>query len=158
MKNGKLTGKLSRFHDQVAGSKPAPRESKPPETYLQLAKKLGGRIHSNYAGSYCLVKKHFPLTYHHGGMQLADVADNLQLPLAAFRVKEDPGSIFPQSLLFLDTETTGLGGAGAVAFLIGVGSIAGGGFEIRQYLIPDYSDEAAMLEALLEEFSRRRHW
>jgi len=153
MSKGKLTDKLNRFHDQVAGHKPAAPKNKPPESYRQLAKKLGGRIHSNHAGSYCLVKKHFPLTYQHGSMQLADVADNSQLPLAAFCVEDDPGSISPQSFLFLDTETTGMGGAGVVAFLIGVGSITSDGFEIRQYLIPDYSDEAAMLEALLEEFS-----
>ena len=30
------------------------------------------------------------------------------------------------------------------------------GFEVRQYLIPDYSDETAMLEALLEEFSANK--
>ncbi len=163
MKKGKLTDKLNRFHDQVAGPKPVARENKLPESYLKLAEKLGGCILSNHAGSYCLVKKQYPLTYHHGSMQLADVVANSQLPLAAsrlpladFRVKDDPGSVSSQSLLFLDTETTGLGGAGAVAFLIGVGSINSDGFEIRQYLIPDYSDEAAMLEALLEEFSTEK--
>ncbi|MDH4032918.1 MAG: ribonuclease H-like domain-containing protein, partial [candidate division Zixibacteria bacterium] len=51
------------------------------------------------------------------------------------------------------TETTGLGGSGAVAFLVGCGSVTENGFEVRQYLMPDYSDEAAMLEALQEEFS-----
>lgn len=49
-------------------------------------------------------------------------------------------------LLFLDTETTGLsGGAGTVAFEIGVGFIDERGMVIRQYIMRDYCEEAAML-------------
>lgn len=48
--------------------------------------------------------------------------------------------------LFLDTETTGLsGGAGTVAFEIGVGWIEARGMVIRQYVMRDYGEEAAML-------------
>ena len=57
--------------------------------------------------------------------------------------------------LFIDTETTGLsGGAGTVAFLVGCGYIEGDRFIVRQYLMPDYSAEPAMLSALGELFSR----
>ncbi|MGN0775467.1 MAG: ribonuclease H-like domain-containing protein [Candidatus Ventricola sp.] len=52
-------------------------------------------------------------------------------------------------VLFLDTETTGLsGGAGTVAFEIGVGFIDERGMVIRQYVMRDYSEEAAMLEEI----------
>ena len=52
-------------------------------------------------------------------------------------------------VMFLDTETTGLsGGAGTVAFEIGVGFIDGRGMVIRQYVMRDYSEEAAMLEEI----------
>ena len=52
-------------------------------------------------------------------------------------------------LLFLDTETTGLsGGAGTLAFEIGVGYIQGHYMIIRQYVMRDYSEEAAMLHDL----------
>lgn len=51
--------------------------------------------------------------------------------------------------LFLDTETTGLsGGAGTVAFLVGVGFVEGGDFVVEQYLMRDYSDEFEMIDAL----------
>ena len=51
-----------------------------------------------------------------------------------------------ERLLFLDTETTGLsGGAGTVAFEIGVGWIEPRGMVIRQYIMRDYSQEGAML-------------
>lgn len=49
-------------------------------------------------------------------------------------------------LLFLDTETTGLsGGAGTIAFEIGLGYIDERGMVIRQYVMRDYGEEAAML-------------
>lgn len=58
--------------------------------------------------------------------------------------------------LFLDTETTGLsGGAGTVAFLVGLGFVRGDEFVVEQYLMGDYADEAEMLERIarrMEEF------
>jgi len=52
-------------------------------------------------------------------------------------------------VLFLDTETTGLnGGAGTVAFEIGLGFVDARGMVIRQYVMRDYSEEGAMLEEI----------
>ena len=51
-----------------------------------------------------------------------------------------------RKLLFLDTETTGLsGGAGTLAFEIGLGVIDARGMVIRQYVMRDYGEESAML-------------
>ena len=59
-------------------------------------------------------------------------------------------------VLFLDTETTGLsGGAGTVAFEVGIGFLESRGMVIRQYVMRDYSEEAAMLQeiaALIRRF------
>ena len=58
-------------------------------------------------------------------------------------------------LLFLDTETTGLsGGAGTVAFEIGVGFIDERGMVIRQYVMRDYGEEGAMLAEIAKLFER----
>ena len=60
-----------------------------------------------------------------------------------------------EKLLFLDTETTGLnGGAGTVAFEIGLGWIEPRGMVIRQYVMRDYHEEAAMLEEIAGLFRR----
>ncbi len=60
-----------------------------------------------------------------------------------------------RKLLFLDTETTGLnGGAGTVAFEIGLGWIEPSGMIIRQYVMRDYHEEAAMLEEIASIFRR----
>lgn len=57
--------------------------------------------------------------------------------------------------LFLDTETTGLsGGAGTVAFLVGIGYAEGDDFVVEQYLMKDYADEADMLDQLARRMER----
>jgi len=57
----------------------------------------------------------------------------------------------PRSIIFLDTETTGLsGGTGTVAFLVGVGRWSSSGFTVEQYLMRDYHEERAMLLGLQE--------
>ncbi|MEG0768084.1 MAG: ribonuclease H-like domain-containing protein, partial [Clostridia bacterium] len=56
--------------------------------------------------------------------------------------------------LFLDTETTGLRGAGTVAFLIGVGFVQDEGFVVRQLLMRDYPEEPALLEELAQLLPR----
>lgn len=64
--------------------------------------------------------------------------------------------------LFLDTETTGLGGgAGTHVFLLGLASFvrdADGAdhFEVRQWVLPDPADEAALLDVLVEEAAAAR--
>ena len=56
---------------------------------------------------------------------------------------------------FLDTETTGLsGGAGTVAFLVGVGYAMGEGFCVEQLFMRDYSDEPELLLRLNELLCR----
>lgn len=58
-----------------------------------------------------------------------------------------PNEIAPESILFLDTETTGLStGVGTVAFLIGVGFIRGKELIVRQYLMRDYDEEIFVLQ------------
>jgi len=57
-------------------------------------------------------------------------------------------SLYLQDILFIDTETTGLaGGTGTVPFLIGVGCFADGGFWVHQFLMRDYNEETAVLDA-----------
>lgn len=52
--------------------------------------------------------------------------------------------------LFLDTETTGLRGAGTVAFLVGLGWIEEDTFRIRQVLMRDYPEELPLLSVVAE--------
>lgn len=68
---------------------------------------------------------------------------------------EFPQRIAPEDVLFLDTETTGLsGGAGTVAFEIGLGYFTSGGFAVEQLLMRDYPYEAQMLSMLVSRMKR----
>jgi uncharacterized protein YprB with RNaseH-like and TPR domain len=62
----------------------------------------------------------------------------------------------PDQWLFLDTETTGLaGGSGTYAFLVGIAWWEGGGLEIEQFFLREYSEERALLFALGERIAER---
>ena len=60
-------------------------------------------------------------------------------------------------VVFLDTETTGLfGGAGSLAFLIGIGCFTEKGLIIEQYLMRDFDEEYPMLKSLLDRLKEFR--
>ena len=153
MTQDNLKDRLNRFQSSIAPKPKKPVKKGPPERYLRLAKAMGGELVNRPAGSYVLVKRLYPLHYRHGNRLLRDMMKQEQMPVSAFTLQAEGGTLDLGALLFVDIETTGLGGSGAVAFLIGFGSVVAEGFEVRQYLIPDYSDECAMLEDILAEFA-----
>ena len=58
-------------------------------------------------------------------------------------------------VLFLDTETTGLsGGAGTVAFMVGLGYLVGDRFRVEQYMMRAYSDEPLLIAKTAEMLAR----
>jgi uncharacterized protein len=60
----------------------------------------------------------------------------------------------PGEWLFLDTETTGLsGGSGTYPFLVGIAWWEGGGLEIEQLFMREYSEERSLLFALRERIA-----
>jgi len=125
-----------------------------PSRYRRLAETLGAELVTRDEGTYCLVRTLYETGSRLGRFVLEKPAFAVHLPLSAFNAMETEGEVSLEELLFFDIETTGLGGTGAVAFLIGCGSVVPEGFEVRQYLLPDFSDETAMLERVLEELSQ----
>ena len=61
-----------------------------------------------------------------------------------------------EDFLFFDLETTGLGGAGTVAFLAAFGSIISGELNISQYLLLDYPGENDFLANVLDELKKEK--
>ncbi len=151
MSDEDLKKKLDRFQNLIHSPQHEPPASHFPERYRTLAEANGGELVANHAGAYCRVRTLYPFEHYHGSCCLDDAAASATVPLSAFTSMDEPGELELSSMLFIDTETTGLGGAGAVAFLVGCGSLVEDGFEVRQYLLPDYSDECAMLEDLQQE-------
>lgn len=113
----------------------------------------GGRLEETDAGACFVVDHVYPLNFRHGSGRLATLLDRPTGVAARMtgdgRLAERPF----RDYLFLDTETTGLGGAGTVAFMVGVGffdhtATDGDVFVVRQYFLRDHGDESAMLHLL----------
>ena len=68
--------------------------------------------------------------------------------------KEMPANFDPRRILYLDTETTGLGGSGTVAFLVGLGYLTDNGFEVHQFLMRDYPEEPYLLRHVAAGLNR----
>ena len=94
----------------------------------------------------------YPPGYRHGEILLEDLH---RFPGRIFRYLgggDSFESFLPEKAVFLDTETTGLaGGAGTYAFLVGTGYFDPRGFVVKQYLMPDLSEEKEMLTLLGED-------
>ena len=106
-------------------------------------------------GSYgfFLYRRTFPLDFQVGEVSLRGglSCDGAQIALSACDAQLK--SFDPQKTCYVDTETTGLaGGAGTVAFLVGLGYFRGDAFVLEQCFLRDYDDEEPMLSYLSRRF------
>ncbi len=62
-----------------------------------------------------------------------------------------PRGITEEQLIYFDTETTGLSGAGTMVFLTGTGRVEGERFILRQFFLADYPGESEYLRVLEAE-------
>ncbi|MEE8421894.1 MAG: ribonuclease H-like domain-containing protein, partial [Dehalococcoidia bacterium] len=102
-------------------------------------------------GSCCYRELRYPLGERVGDRTLDELPDVRGETLEVLAPGEGLETAAPEDMLFLDIETTGLGGAGAMAFLVGTGRLEGEHFVLRQYLALSPADEGALLDALLED-------
>jgi hypothetical protein len=109
-----------------------------------------GRFVEAGGGRAYLIEQDFPNSYLHGQIGLR--INTKPLTIAEWAGETRIADQDPESLVFLDTETSGLaGGTGTFAFLVGVGRFTTDGFHLAQYFMPDPMDEPALLMAV-EEF------
>jgi len=122
---------------------PAQRVAQGIEAYVE------GELAKNDCGEYFTARQSFPFGRPYGKLRIGDISAADLSPLNLLF----PGTPLPapERLVYLDTETTGLaGGTGTCAFLIGVGTLEGTQFVVRQFFLRDYPDEKAALRALAE--------
>lgn len=91
---------------------------------------------------------------------LSEFPDTFSLSPATVALMETvqvPEHFTPFDILYLDTETTGLsGGAGTVAFEVGVGELTEQGFVVTQWVMRDYPEERFLLDRLNEKLSKAK--
>jgi uncharacterized protein YprB with RNaseH-like and TPR domain len=145
---------LSGYSSQIIGGKKTDLGANISRRYRNAASALDGELIHTAEGTFIKISTDFCDDYYHGGRTLGSF--HPAVLRADYFLDGDSESIISEKrLLFFDIETTGLsGGSGTVAFLIGFGSITPGGFQVRQYFLPDYPDEQAMLEAVRKEIAQ----
>jgi uncharacterized protein YprB with RNaseH-like and TPR domain len=148
---GEINAKYSALAGRVAPAIPAAQGIGARGLIEDL---VSGEVVFTPFGSHYETERLFAPDHCHGNYeisQLKQLPDDLLAALSGGAI----ATASPERWLFLDTETTGLaGGSGTYAFLIGVGSISGSGFRVRQFFMRDYSEEASVLHALAEYTSR----
>jgi uncharacterized protein YprB with RNaseH-like and TPR domain len=111
---------------------------------------VAGRFLDTGNGLTYLIEEDFPNTYIHGqvGLRIVTTPKTIAEWAGDLKIAEQN----PETMVFLDTETSGLaGGTGTFAFLVGAGRYTQDGFHLAQFFMRDPLEEPALLLAL-EEF------
>ncbi len=105
-----------------------------------------GYLRDTPAGKVWVVDWRFPAGARHGGTAIRK--QNSLNPLVDKSLKK----FNPAAAMIIDTETTGLaGGTGTYAFIIGAGFWEKNALVVRQYLLRDFNEEPAQLQAFAED-------
>jgi uncharacterized protein YprB with RNaseH-like and TPR domain len=111
---------------------------------------VAGRFIDKANGRTYLIEQDFPDSYIQGQISLR--ISTSPKTIAEWAGDKEIARQDPESLVFLDTETSGLaGGTGTFAFLVGVGRYTPSGFHLAQFFMRDPLEEPALLLAV-EEF------
>ena len=148
----RLAGRQTRGPGQCA-----PDEAEAPHWQpfdFEIERVLPGEIIGDAAAGFFLAQRDYPLEYQQGALALGDVLEVPAGHIATAARDPELADFDPRTTLFMDTETIGLaGGAGTVAFLVGVGRFEGDVFRLEQCFMRDYDDEEPMLEYLAQRFA-----
>jgi uncharacterized protein YprB with RNaseH-like and TPR domain len=143
---GAGTARVRELTYEPVGDDGLPLADAPMSASLAGAREIDGPL-----GKTLVVERHYAPADWHGSLQLRDARvtpDDVAL------IARDPAAAdAPRArILYLDLETTGLsGGAGTVAFLVGCAlSREDGSFLIRQFVLPSFAAERALIGAVSE--------
>jgi hypothetical protein len=104
---------------------------------------ISAEVNTNSLGSFLVRFENYLYGYQQGKITFSEEIYSEKLNQAARLMRSD---IPLRSMVFLDTETSGLsGGTGTFAFLVGIGSFNDLGFQLQQFIIRDPAEESAML-------------
>jgi uncharacterized protein YprB with RNaseH-like and TPR domain len=116
-----------------------------------VADVLAGEWVESRDGAVLVIDRHYAAHRMHGRARVGDCVETIEAGLEQLGALgrawpgRDPRP-YTTRLCFFDLETTGLaGGAGTQAFLVGCAVIEDGGIRVRQYLLPGFQHERALL-------------
>lgn len=121
---------------------------------------LAGQMIERAEGALIVVDRFYTADRLHGRERIGSLVETLgsgddafETLLRAWPSASANASAFAKAsgLLFLDLETTGLaGGAGTYAFLVGCAVVEDDGLRVRQFLLPGFEHERALLAEVSE--------
>ena len=127
----------------------------------RIAEILAGEWIESREGAVLVVDRYYGADRCHGRVRIGAIVETLEGGLEALHVLgrcwpgRDPRP-YTSKLCFFDLETTGLaGGAGTQAFLVGCGVLEDGGMRVRQFLLPGFQHERALL-GMVAEWTRQQ--
>jgi len=122
--------------------------------HARAALELGGALVEHADGAVIIVDREYRADMLHGRLPIGEIVSTISDGDEALRLM---AQAWPSAtgiggrLLFLDLETTGLfSGAGTQAFLIGCAAIDGTSIRVRQFLLPGFEHERALLNEMQE--------
>lgn len=114
---------------------------------------LGGRWFRSPHGPGYVIESTYEAGHAHGNVVLHRALSLDTARLAGQARDPRLGERTGEELLYVDTETTGLGGAGSMVFLAGVARFERAALKLRQYLLPSPEFEVGLLGGLADELS-----
>ncbi len=140
----------------ISTASPLHKEGETPRKAIPMERgDLGGEIIENDYGFHVVKRSIYPLDREYGKIPISSLMALTPLELSGW-AKVQPNFVL-SDLVFLDTETTGLGrGTGTVAFLVGLGRIQGDGLVIEQFVMRDYDEENSMLHGVMDALKGTR--
>jgi uncharacterized protein YprB with RNaseH-like and TPR domain len=149
--------KLAKQHNLVTGRQWMQRRAEEAESRasgaFDIEAIVPGQVQGTEDAGFYLVRTEFPLAHPHGNLSLGEVLTCAPEHIAFSAADDELLDFDPRTACFVDTETIGLaGGAGTVAFLVGLGYFTEESFRLDQCFLRDYDDEEAMLDFVAERF------
>jgi len=148
----------SPLRDRLRAALHQPARLAPPAAGASVTERsdlseLGGHWFETPLGPGYVIESTYEAGHVHG-----EVALHRALTVDAVRLAgqiRDPrlGEVDPAAFCYVDTETTGLGGAGTMVFLAGAARFDGGMLRLRQYLLPGPEFEGGLLGGLGEDLA-----
>jgi hypothetical protein len=149
-----------RLDDVDAAGAEAPALQTSAGDVVNAAITLGGAVVEHSDGAVIVVDREYRADMLHGRTPIGEIVSTItdgsnalklmgQAWPSAAGIVAGGSEAPPLRLLFLDLETTGLfSGAGTQAFLIGCATIDGTSIRVRQFLLPGFEHERALLGEL----------
>ncbi|MBI2764515.1 MAG: ribonuclease H-like domain-containing protein [Chloroflexi bacterium] len=146
-----LRDRLRAALNQPLRGEPAPRMES--VTQLTDLSALGGHWFQSPHGPGYVVESVYEAGFAHGNVVLHRALAVDMARLAGQCKEPRLAGLSARDFLYIDTETTGLGGAGAMVFLAGTARFEGSLLRLRQYVLPAPEFEGGLLGGLAEELA-----